>query len=196
MKEFFKSPKKTAILGLIGSVIALLPILLVYLVYSIYNTISYIFCNFYFIGFIIYFSIVLLRMNGKGSDIKKANYFLIISIIITIVSNGIFGFLEGESIFTLNDITLLAMILYFNNIFFKKAKFMNNKIFIVIISIISIYLIINNTIGLVTKYNEMIYFMDWSYILFRYIKYLAQIIIIPYFYNYYNLLKEENKNGK
>lgn len=192
MKEFFKSPKKTAILGLISSAIMLLPILFTNGIVYIIDYISY---NFYFIGFIIYFSIVLLRMNGKNSDIKKANYFLIISIIITIISSGIWGLLEGEGIFTLNDIALLAMILYFSNIFFKKAKFMNNKIFIIVVSIVSIYLIINNIVGLVTNYDEIIYFIDLAYVLFGYIKYLAQIAIIPYFYNYYNLLKEENKNG-
>lgn len=192
MKEFFKSPKKTAILGLISSAIMLLPILFTNGIIYIIDYISY---NFYFIGFIIYFSIVLLRMNGKNSDIKKANYFLIISIIITIISSGIWGLLEGEGIFTLNDIALLAMILYFSNIFFKKAKFMNNKIFIIVVSIVSIYLIINNIVGLVTNYDEIIYFIDLAYVLFGYIKYLAQIAIIPYFYNYYNLLKEENKNG-
>ena len=192
MKEFFKSPKKTAILGLISSAIMLLPILFTNGIIYIIDYISY---NFYFIGFIIYFSIVLLRMNGKNSDIKKANYFLMISIIITIISSGILGLLEGEGIFTLNDIALLAMILYFSNIFFKKAKFMNNKIFIIVVSIVSIYLIINNIVGLVTNYDEIIYFIDLAYVLFGYIKYLAQIAIIPYFYNYYNLLKEENKNG-
>lgn len=193
MKEFFKSPKKTAILGLISSAIMLLPIFFTNGIIYIIDYISY---NFYFIGFIIYFSIVLLRMNGKNSNIKKANYFLVISIIITIISSGIWGLLEGEGIFTLNDIALLAMILYFSNIFFKKAKFMNNKIFITVVTIVSIYLIINNIVGLVTNYDEIIYFIDLAYVLFRYIKYLAQIIIIPYFYNYYNLLKEENKNGK
>ena len=106
MKEFLKSPKKTAILGLAGSVIMLIPMFL-YIQYSLTSSIY----NVYFIGLIIYFVTVLSRMFKQKGNIKFANYILIITFIISILTSIILGILEGE-FFTLDDLLLIIMIFF------------------------------------------------------------------------------------
>lgn len=177
MKEFLKSPKKTAILGLAGSVIMLIPMFL-YIQYSLTSSIY----NVYFIGLIIYFVTVLSRMFKQKGNIKFANYILIITFIISILASIILGILEGE-FFTLDDLLLIIMTLYFSNILLRKVKLINNKVFAIIVIGLSIYQLIRY--GFIIFSIKEIEILDLSY----FIKHLAHITIVPYFYNYYELLK-------
>ncbi len=94
IKDFFSSPKKTAILGLIGSILMLSSLLINF-------SISYIFNDLYVIGLIVYFSIVLARMYKKQGNIKFANYILI----------------------SVYSIQLLFMIILIAQIRFKSSKY-------------------------------------------------------------------------
>lgn len=179
MKEFLKSPKKTAILGLVGSIMMLISIFL----FSHYSVIYNIF-NVYFIGLIIYFSTVLTRMFKQKGNIKFANYILVITYVISILASIILGILEGE-FFTLDDLLLIIMTLYFSNILLRKIKFINNKVFAIMVMGLSIYQLIRY--GFIIFSIKEIDILDLSY----FIKHLAHIAIVPYFYNYYKLLKGE-----
>lgn len=177
MKEFLRSPKKTAILGLTGSLIMLIHMFLYskqFLISTIYNV-----C---FIGLIIYFVTVLSRMFKQRGNIKFANYILIITFIISILVSIILGILEGE-FFTLDDLLLIIMTLYFSNILLRKVKLINNNAFAIIVIGLSIYQLIRY--GFIIFSVKEIEILDLSYI----IKHLAYITIVPYFYNYYELLK-------
>ena len=180
MKEFLKSPKKTAILGLVGSVIMLIPMFL----YSHYSLI-YNFSHIYFIGLIIYFVIVLLRMFKQKGNIKFANYILILTYTVSILASIIVGIAEGE-FFTLDDLLLIIMTLYFINILLRKIKLINNKTFAIIIIAVSIYQLLR-CIFIIYGASEIL-LLDMLY----FVKYLAHITIVPYFYNYYELLKGGN----
>ena len=185
MKEFLKSPKKTAILGLFGSLIMMIVMFMkideYLLILNIYNL--------YIIGLVIYFVIILIRMLKQKGNIKIANYTLIITNIISLFGTIFVNIAEGEMIFT--DIIIFAIvILYFCNILLRKLRFINNKVFAIVIIVTSIYHLIN-ICRYILNYNEI-----EVYIILDFIKYLAYITIVPYFYNYYDLLKEENENGK
>ena len=177
MKEFLRSPKKTAILGLTGSLIMLIHMFLYskqFLISTIYNV-----C---FIGLIIYFVTVLSRMFKQRGNIKFANYILIITFIISILVSIILGILEGE-FFTLDDLLLIIMTLYFSNILLRKVKLINNNAFAIIVIGLSIYQLIRY--GFIIFSVKEIEILDLSY----FVKHLAHITIVPYFYNYYELLK-------
>lgn len=178
MKEFLKSPKKTAILGLIGSVIMLITtITTLYTSNLILN--SY---NLYIIGLIVYFSIILMRMYKKKGNIKIANTLLIITYIISSISVIFVGIVDGES-FLIDIIFFGTITLYLCNILFGKLKIINNKVFAVIIIGFSVYKLV----------RFGIYFLNETdmYLILYSIKYLGYMAIVPYFYNYYELLKEE-----
>lgn len=185
MKEFLKSPKKTAIIGLIGSIIMLLDTLLMLRYHSIVilfiqNSIG----NLYTLGLVVYFIIILTRMYKQKGNLKIANMTLLITYILSLIAIIFVDIAQGESI--LIDIVVFGtMILYLCNILFGKIKFINNKIFAVIIICYSLYQLIQMTIFMVTNNGIDIYMvMYWA-------NYLGYIAIIPYFYNYYELLKEE-----
>lgn len=180
MKEFFKSPKKTAILGLVGSAIMLIPMLL----YGKYSLISSLY-NVYFIGLTVYFVTVLLRIFKKRGNIKFANYILILTYTVSILASIIVGIAEGE-FFTLDDLLLIIMTLYFCDILLKKIKFINNKSFAIIVIGLSIYQLLRY--GFIIFSIKEIEILDLSY----FIKHFAHITIVPYFYNYYELLKGGN----
>lgn len=180
MKEFFKSPKKTAILGLVGSVIMLLIVFMTfntdYLIFNMYNL--------YIIGLLVYFIIILMRMYKQAGNLKIANYLLIATYIISLCGEIFADIAEGESIL-IGVIIFGITILYLCNILFRKIKFINNKIYAVVVIGISLYQIIS--IGkYMFIYNDLI-----QYIMVDIIKILSYIATVPYFYNYYELLKEE-----
>lgn len=182
MKEFLKSPKKTAILGLIGSVIMLITTFLSLTTNLILN--SY---NLYIIGLTLYFIIILMRMYKQKGNIQVANTLLLITYIISFVGSMLVDIAEGNFIFI--DILYFGIIiLYLCNILFGKLKIINNKVFAVFLIGFSVYQLI--------RFGT--YFLDEKdlYLILYSIKYLGNMAIVPYFYNYYELLKEENKNGK
>lgn len=180
MKEFLKSPKKTAILGLVGSFLMLTTTFTSsYTSNLILNS-----NNLYIIGLIVYFIIILMRMYKQRGNIKIANALLITTYILSLISSVFINIAEGESI--LVDVLLFGItILYLSNILFRKIKFINNKIFAVILLGFSIYQIIR--FGTYIFINNEIEF----YLISDFIKYLGYIAIVPYFYNYYELLKGE-----
>lgn len=183
MKEFITSPKNTAILGLIGSII----MLIFMFIYNRFYSILYNSCNLCFFGLTIYFVIVLTRMYKQKGNIKIANYTLILTLMISIVSSIVLAISEGEPVFTLNDFLLIVMTLYFVNILLGKIKFLNNKIFAVAVIAISIYELIKCSMLIFDAGG--IEYLDMSYL----VKYISYITIIPYFYNYYELLLKGGK---
>lgn len=178
MKEFLKSPKMTAILGLIGSVIMLITTFTTLYTTNILLNIY----NLYIIGLIIYFTVILMRMYKQNGNIKIANTLLITTYIISFISVIFVNIVDGESI--LIDIILFGtIILYLCNILFRKLKIINNKVFAVIIIGFSVYQLI--------RFGTYFFNETDSYLISYCIKYLGYIAIVPYFYNYYELLKEE-----
>lgn len=188
MKEFFKSPKMTAILGIIGSIL-MIPSLIC-TTSSFFDFLPYI----YVLGFIIYFVTVLLRMFMQKGNIKIANYILIISVIVPIIICilNIRYAMNMTGIIYL--ITYIVMALYFCNILLRKPKLINNKVFAIILALYSAYQLF------------ILYSISKTYMSYRFsvefelisevIKYIGYLLIIPYFYNYYNILKGENRSGK
>ena len=175
MKEFFKSPKKTAILGLIGAIIMLFPVIkftfgedfFEFGIISIYHT--------YFWGLLIYFIYIVLRFYKLKGNIKIVNYILITTIAVSIIGN-ILGKLW------INVIVLIIFELYLLNIFCRKKTLINNKIALIVLVAYIIYSIVVN--------NIRTYFFVQN--LFDFItQIIGYLFIIPYFYNYYKLLKEE-----
>ena len=163
IKEILKSPRKTAILGLVGNILWLVYYMTrirVFALLSIFNLLS----NITTIGLIVYFAIVLMRMNKKMVDIKIANYTLIITYIISALWN-----LCGFEI--LSVIFLVINILYFCNIFFRKPQIIDNKIFLIAHIIVRLL----NLIG--------------SFSLLSLVFTIIFLLSVPYFYNYYELLK-------
>ena len=82
MKELLKSPKKTAILGLVGSVIMFLIVLMTFSSQLLITNTVY---NLFIIGLVFYFTVVLMRMTRQKGNIKIANYILIITYTITLI---------------------------------------------------------------------------------------------------------------
>lgn len=163
IKEILKSPRKTVILGLVGSIL--------WLVYYVFQTRGFVVLNPFIllsnitsIGLIVYFSIVLMRMNKKRVDIKIANYTLIITYIISALWN-----LRYFEIFTI--IFLVINILYFCNIFLKKPQIIDNKIFLIA--------------NIVFRLLNLIF----SFSLLSLVLTIILLSSVPYFYNYYELLK-------
>lgn len=186
IKDFFKSPKKTAILGLIGSILMLLSWSVYFSPYSILDKL-------YVIGLIIYFVIILIRMFLQKGNLKVANYTLVglyIGQLLMIIPNIKYIFIVKGIIYVISFITIL---LYFINILLRKKNFVNNKIFAITITLytlIQLVSVISSYNLFAIKYSPFI--ENTIYI----INYIGYLFIIPYFYNYYNILKGENKNGK
>lgn len=158
MKEILSNSKKTAIIGLIGSIISLQT------------------------GFIIYFIIVLTRMYKRKGNIKSAKKIVVIlhgmNMLGRVLSFIVLILLDSVNI-TLVIFSILALILdiiyllFFFNIFFERSNCIDNKILVISTVIYSIIMLCIGNIN-----------------------YICQLLILPYFYNYYELLKGENKDGK
>lgn len=179
MKEFLKSPKNTALLGIVGIAIMLISVLRYTLgedffefgIISMYHT--------YIWGFLVYFIVVLLRIFAKKGDIKIANYFLMLSLIIAIIGNV----LNKQFI---NVIVLFLFELYLLRIFLGKRTFINNKAISIVFIVYIIY-------AFIFKRNIFVFESD---ILDYFTQAIGLLLVTPYFYGYFELLKEENKNGK
>ena len=83
LKEFMSSPKKTAILGLVSSILMILSVFLNNRTVMFWTIVT----NFISFGFAFYFIIILLRLVKNVGNIKIANYFLIISFAIAILAD-------------------------------------------------------------------------------------------------------------
>ena len=174
MKEFLKSPKKTVILGLIGTIIMLIPVFkfifgedfFEFGIVTIYHT--------YFWGLLIYFIIVVFRLFKLKGNIKVANFILIITLGVSIIGNILVNS-------WINVIILAILELYLIN------TFINNKIACVVFILYIFYSII------VLDFRT--YFFAEN--IFDFVtQIVGYVFIIPYFYGYYELLKGEKENGK
>lgn len=177
MKELLKSPKKMAILGLIGSILMIFNMVMLILngVCSYFTSLNFA----YSIGFFIYFIIVLLRLYKEKGNIKIANYILIGSFVLSLVVHIVI--IPGLSM-TTNIVYLVVTVitlLYLINILLRRIRIINNKSFIFIIFSYLIY-----QVFLMVIIKEIDF-----YIMSELINSLGYILIAPYFYNYYNLLK-------
>lgn len=179
MKELLKNPKKTAIVGLIGILIMLISVLRYTVGEDFFEFGMITMYHTYIWGLLVYFIIVLLRIFKKQGDIKIANYLLIVSLGIAIIGN-----ILGRQI--VNVIALVLFGLYILRILFRKKNFVNNKIAFVILILYIIYTFI---------YRRMI-FIFTSDILDYLTQAIGLLLIVPYFYGYFEILEEENKNGK
>ena len=173
LKEFMSSPKKTAILGLIGIFIMLISVLRHTIGEDAFELGVITMSHTYIWGLLAYFIIVLLRIFKQTGDIKIANYLLIASLLIAIIGN----ILNRQFI---NVIVLVLLELYILNILLRKKNFVNNKIAFIILIIYIIY-------AFIFKGKIFVFERDI-------LDYLTQVIgcllITPYFYKYYELLKE------
>lgn len=191
LKEFLSNPKKTAILGLIGGIMMLLfTILDEYIFYIDYINIYSLIYNLFVLGIITYFVIVLLRLSKHNISINIANSILITTFIVSFLCGIFIGISQGEGI-VLFDFILFISALYFCNILLRKLKLINNKVFAIVVIACLMYELIMN-VTYILESNE-IAFSDLIYFIVSFIKHIGYIAIIPYFYNYYRLLKKEEK---
>lgn len=184
IKEFISSPKKTAILGLICSILEILiniipTIILTPIGYKIMNSIVP-------AALLIYFIIVVMRLYKKKGNIRMANIVLILGYIINVIYSILVCIIVVHIIISpidiINIIVTIINIVYLYNILFKKAqiKYVTNKVF-AISNIIVIILNIISKISLINYINIGIV-----------ISIILPSLTLPYFYNYYNLLKGGN----
>lgn len=185
LKEFMSSPKKTAILGLIGSILMMVEILevisniFVYHVINVPSLLMNLLFRIFGIGSIIYFVIILMRFKNKNININIANCILIVTSIlntIIIIPRGLI----------ISAILQIIISLYFINLLFNANIPINNKVFVIIA-------IVNVVIGFYTNIQYVSYINEYITLIKISLTYVGYLCIIPYFYNYYNLLKKGGK---
>ena len=177
IKHFLKEPKQTAILGFIFSFLSIISCYKTFSILGIIDGLVFLISSsLIYIGLIIYFFIILLRFYKKQGNVNIANRVLIILLIIHTFYMTIRSI--DNIIYT---VIYIIFILYLFNILFRKMSFVNNKIFAVAMIVCAIY-----------RFSNMIGYLN----IFNIIFVLTDLAIIPYFYNYYDLLKGANSNGK
>lgn len=189
LKKFITSPKRNAIVGLVGSILMLLQAIFIIVISKEieFKEISHIIKNFVSLGFILYFSIILYRMNRRRGNLKIATNILIVSLILTILSLILLQVADIMNFSNIIAITLniIIYIFLFNILKRKSTKFSNN-IFLVVIVAYTIYQLVIDNMNTTIFTNEfdtrtfLIWLCNVSY-----------LGIVPYFYNYYEILKEE-----
>lgn len=189
IKKFFASPKRNAIVGLVSSILMLLQAIFIIVISKEieFKEISHIIKNFVSLGFILYFSIILYRMNRRRGNLKIATNILIVSLILTILSLILLQVADIMNFSNIIAITLniIIYIFLFNILKRKSTKFSNN-IFLVVIVAYTIYQLVIDNMNTTIFTNEfdtrtfLIWLCNVSY-----------LGIVPYFYNYYEILKEE-----
>ncbi len=186
VREFLKSPKKIAILGLVGSILMLFSWCVYFSAYSILDKL-------YVIGLIIYFIIILVRMFAQKGNLKIANYTLIglyIGQLLMVIPSIKYIFTVKGIIYV---IVFIIVLLYYINILLRKKNFVNNRIFAITISLYTLI----QVASVISAYNMFaIKYSPFAETVIYTINCIGYVLIIPYFYNYYNILKGENKNGK
>ncbi len=241
LKKFIASPKRNTIVGLVSSILMLLQAIFIIVISKEieFKEISHIIKNFVSLGFILYFSIILYRMNRRRGNLKIATNILIVSLILTILLlilfqfTGTLGFILYFSIilYRMNRrrgnlkiatnilivsliLTILLLILFqftgtmdsnniiaiivniiiliflFNILKRKSTKFSNN-IFLVMMVVYTIYQLVMDNMNIIIFTNE---FDTRNFLIW--ICNVSYLGIVPYFYNYYEILKGEKiKNG-
>ncbi len=189
IKEILKDTKKSTLLGLISSCLILaIPLVAGYSL----DIASILFYSQDTIGFIVYFAIMYRRLCKKSGSIKVANIVLIITCItpllfsfrnlivntIGCISSYYYEFYDVLGAL-IDFAKCLIIVLFLFNILYRKNNFVTNKMFAGIIIATCAFDF------LMSGLNIMILFIGMCY--------LGKI---PYFYNYYILLKGEKENGK
>lgn len=204
MKEFFGSLKKTAMLGLISSILMMIYIIMQmssrtqgFLV-IILNAIQLLPMV---IGFIVYFSIVTLRMSKENISLKIGNNILLICLVITLVAVVIITIIyyEFSIISILNIIIRSITIIFIYNVTLKKST----KISWIWFALSIVYLVVIDIINIINIWRANNYLLNLyptsetiTILILKTISCVSYIGIIPYFINYYNIVKEGKINGK
>lgn len=191
LKEFMNSPKKTAILGLVVSILMILNVCL----NNKTGIVFAIFTNFFAFGFAFYFIIILLRLFKNIGNIKIANYFLIISFIISVLVAVVLLIKFKINInVVIYLIVNIYMAYYLYNLLIKRNCKINNIIFsIILIGFVSYQIICSmySKTFIISVYNNFTQNLIIN-IIGLIIK-IAYIGIIPYFNIYSKLLSERGK---
>lgn len=200
--NFLINNKKLVIIGLVSSILVIiLPIIsafvgdLIEIVKEEYyydkselvlNLLEYVFgcCvnNYLYVGLIVYFSIILNRMNGKKTNIKFANFLLIGFFILYAVNDNAYNVILDLIIMVIDILSIIYLI----NILLKKRLFISNKIF-------ALGMIGRELINIINMFDSVSY-VNFLYETLSIVRILSRMLVIPYFYNYYKLLKGEKKN--
>lgn len=204
VKEFFGSLKKTAMLGLISSILMMIYIIMQmssrtqgFLV-IILNAIQLLPMV---IGFIVYFSIVTLRMSKENISLKIGNNILLICLVITLVAVVIITIIyyEFSIISILNIIIRSITIIFIYNVTLKKST----KISWIWFALSIVYLVVIDIINIINIWRANNYLLNLyptsetiTILILKTISCVSYIGIIPYFINYYNIVKEGKINGK
>ena len=204
MKEFFGSLKKTAMLGLISSILMMIYIIMQmssrtqgFLV-IILNAIQLLPM---LIGFIVYFSIVTLRMSKENISLKIGNNILLICLVITLVAVVIITIIyyEFSIISILNIIIRSITIIFIYNVTLKKST----KVSWIWFALSIVYLVVIDIINIINIWRAINYLLNLyptsetiTILILKTISCVSYIGIIPYFINYYNIIKEGKINGK
>ena len=174
IKNFFKNPKLTTILGLFGGIGLLVSRYIYDSMVEGFFDYKWILGNLFIIGIIIYFIIICMRLFANKGSVKIANIILISTLIIwdllLFIYHNIISF-----------VVFLIIIAYFVNILFKKKNPINHIVFLIDIVFYVVY-------NCYTVIQNSDFANQISYIIPQYLFYL---LIIPYFFGYYLLLKEE-----
>lgn len=184
-KKTFTNPIITIIIGLVGTLIYIILHIFIMRSAPVIQSILY---NLYYVILIVYFTCVLLRLKKINANMKIIQYMLLGSIPISFVMYVItILYYSGISIHDiLFIIPYIGFFIYFLNIFnIKEIKFANNKFFIA-----SIF--INILPFIILMFSAGSFFG----ILICLLNIILPISIVPYFYNYYNLVKGKKENGK
>lgn len=204
VKEFFGSLKKTAMLGLISSILMMIYIIMQmssrtqgFLV-IILNAIQLLPM---LIGFIVYFSIVTLRMSKENISLKIGNNILLICLVITLVAVVIITIIyyEFSIISILNIIIRSITIIFIYNVTLKKST----KVSWIWFALSIVYLVVIDIINIINIWRANNYLLNLyptsetiTILILKTISCVSYIGIIPYFINYYNIVKEGKINGK
>lgn len=204
VKEFFGSLKKTAMLGLISSILMMIYIIMQmssrtqgFLV-IILNAIQLLPMV---IGFIVYFSIVTLRMSKENISLKIGNNILLICLVMTLVAVIIITIIyyEFSIISILNIIIRSITIIFIYNVTLKKST----KISWIWFALSIVYLVVIDIINIINIWRANNYLLNLyptsetiTILILKTISCVSYIGIIPYFINYYNIVKEGKINGK
>lgn len=179
MKKIMTNPKITASLGLIGGIVLLVSKYMYDSLEQDFFSYKWILESIFKIGIIIYFSIICIRLFMKKGNIKVANIILIGTLIIFDVL-----FLIYQNI--ISFLVFLIVLLYFVNILFGKKTYINHIVFLIDMLF---YVVFNcYSVAQISDFASQL-----NLILPQY---LAYLLIIPYFFGYYILLKEEDQNVK
>lgn len=185
-KKIFTNPIITITIGLVGALVYAIIHIFIMRSAPVIQSILY---NLYYVMLVVYFICVLLRLKKINANMKIIQYMLLGSILISFVIYIISLFIYYSAI-SIHDILFIipyiGFFIYFLNIFnIKEVKFANNNFFIA-------STFINILPFIILMFSASSFFEILMYLL----NILLPISIVPYFYNYYNLVKEKKENGK